>query len=114
MRFKDLCRAAETFGFRRKGGKGSHTVYVRDGIPDILNFQNVKGKAKPYQVRQLLKMISINGQDRWLIAFMDDSSRLITCYGVFDRPTTEYTIQVLEQGFLDYGTPREILTDNGS
>ena len=46
VRFKDLCRAAETFGFRRKGGKGSHTVYVRDGIPDILNFQNVKGKNR--------------------------------------------------------------------
>jgi len=34
------------------------------------------------------KMILLDGQDRWLIAFMDDSSRLITCYGVFDRPTT--------------------------
>jgi len=60
------------------------------------------------------KMITLDGQRRWLIAFMDDSSRLVTCYGVFDRPTTEYTIQVLEQGFLDYGIPREILTDNGS
>jgi putative transposase len=60
------------------------------------------------------KQITVGGQKRWLIAFMDDSSRLVTCYGVFDRPTTEYTIQVLEQGFLDYGTPREILTDNGS
>jgi putative transposase len=60
------------------------------------------------------KMISLDGQDLWLIAFEDDSSRLITCYGVFDRPTTEYTIQVLEKGFQDYGVPREILTDNGS
>ncbi|MBP2145669.1 hypothetical protein J2129_001123 [Methanofollis sp. W23] len=45
------------------------------------------------------KMITLNGQDRWLIAFMNDSSRLITCYGVFDRPMTQYTIQILEQGF---------------
>ncbi|MGF3497999.1 MAG: DDE-type integrase/transposase/recombinase, partial [Methanolinea tarda] len=60
------------------------------------------------------KMILLDGQDRWLIAFMDDSSRLITCYGVFDRPTTEHTIQVLEKGFQEYGVPREILTDNGS
>ena len=57
VRFDDLCHAAEAFGFHRKGGKGSHTVYVRDGIPEILNFQDVKGKAKPYQVRQLLKII---------------------------------------------------------
>lgn len=60
------------------------------------------------------KMVSLDGQDRWLIAFMDDSSRLITCYGIFHRPTTEYTIQILEQGFQEYGVPREILTDNGS
>lgn len=30
------------------------------------------------------KMVSLDGQNRWLIAFTDDSSRLITCYGVFD------------------------------
>jgi len=57
VRFEGLCRSAEAFGFHRKGGKGSHTVYVRDGIPDILNFQNAQGKAKPYQMRRLLKII---------------------------------------------------------
>ncbi len=57
VRFEELCKAAELFGFRFRGGKGSHRVYVREGIKEILNFQNVKGKAKPYQVRQLLKVI---------------------------------------------------------
>ncbi len=60
------------------------------------------------------KMIFLDRQERWLIAFMDDSSRLITCYEVFDRPATEHTIQVLEKGFQEYGVPREILTNNGS
>jgi len=57
VRFDDLCRAAEAFGFRFRGGKGSHRVYVQSGVATILNFQNVGGKAKPYQVRQLLKVI---------------------------------------------------------
>lgn len=57
VRFKELCKAAELFGFRFRGGKGSHRVYVRDGVKEILNFQNVKGKAKPYQVKQFLKVI---------------------------------------------------------
>jgi len=57
IRFEELCKAAETFGFKFRGGKGSHRVYTRDGVKEILNFQNVKGKAKPYQVRQLLKVI---------------------------------------------------------
>jgi len=57
VRFTELCRAAEAFGFQGRGGKGSHRIFVRDGIPEMLNFQNVKGKAKPYQVRQLIKVI---------------------------------------------------------
>ncbi|MBI5874747.1 MAG: type II toxin-antitoxin system HicA family toxin [Deltaproteobacteria bacterium] len=57
VRFDDMCRLAEHFGFTCRGGKGSHRVYTRKGIYEILNFQNVKGKTKPYQVRQFLKII---------------------------------------------------------
>lgn len=57
VRFTDLCKAAEIFGFKYRGGKGSHVVYVREGVKEILVFQNVKGKAKPYQVKQFLKII---------------------------------------------------------
>jgi len=57
IRFDRLCRITEMFGFYFKGGKGSHRIYVRKGIQEMLNFQNVDGKAKPYQVRQLIKII---------------------------------------------------------
>ncbi|HEY9205929.1 MAG TPA: type II toxin-antitoxin system HicA family toxin [Candidatus Methanoperedens sp.] len=57
VRFNRLCNAAEIFGFKFRGGKGSHVIYRRDGIKEMLNFQNVGGWAKPYQVRQLLKII---------------------------------------------------------
>lgn len=57
VRFDKLCRAVELFGFRFKGGKGSHRIYVRDGIKEMLNFQNVKGKAKPYQIKQFISVI---------------------------------------------------------
>ena len=45
---------------------------------------------------------------KWLIAFMDDASRRIMCYGVFDNATTENTISVLKKGFQEYAKPREI------
>lgn len=61
MRFERLCRIAEHFGFRFRGGKGSHRIFVHQGIPEILNLQDVGGKAKPYQVRQLIKMIEKHG-----------------------------------------------------
>lgn len=57
VRFTALCRAAEAFGFKFRGGKGSHRIYIRKDIKEMLNFQNVHGKAKPYQVRQLIKVI---------------------------------------------------------
>ncbi|MHA1364431.1 MAG: type II toxin-antitoxin system HicA family toxin, partial [Candidatus Freyarchaeota archaeon] len=52
-----LCRIVEIFGFRFRGGRGSHRIYVRDGINEMLNFQNVGGKAKPYQVKQFIKIV---------------------------------------------------------
>ena len=57
VRFEELCRAVELFGFKFKGGKGSHRVFVREGVKELLNFQDVKGKAKPYQVRQFIRLI---------------------------------------------------------
>jgi len=57
IRFERICRIAEAFGFRFRGGKGSHRIYVRNGVKDLLNFQNVGGKAKPYQVRQFIKIV---------------------------------------------------------
>jgi putative transposase len=60
------------------------------------------------------KEFEIDNSRKGVIAFIDDSSRLITCYGVFDSSTTENTISILKQGFREYGTPREILTDHGT
>ena len=57
VRFEELCRAAGSFGFKFKGGKGSHRIFVREGIKELLNLQDVRGKAKPYQVRQFIKLI---------------------------------------------------------
>jgi putative transposase len=58
--------------------------------------------------------IDLNESEKWLVAFMDASSCLITSIGVFDSPTAENTITVLNLGFREYGTSREILTDNGT
>ena len=35
--------------------EGSHHIYFRPDIPELVNLQNVKGQAKPYQMRQFLK-----------------------------------------------------------
>ena len=50
-------RPAEAFGFRLSRISGSHHIYVQADIPELVNLQNVNGKAKPYQVKQLLRLI---------------------------------------------------------
>ena len=42
-------------------GKGSHFIFTRPGVDELLNFQNIKGKAKPYQVKQLINIIEKYG-----------------------------------------------------
>jgi len=32
-------------------------IYTHPGIPELVNLQSVKGMAKAYQVRQLLRLI---------------------------------------------------------
>jgi putative transposase len=58
------------------------------------------------------KKFDIDNSKKWVVAFMDDSSRLITFSGIFDSPITQNPIPVLNQGFREYGTPREILNNH--
>ena len=37
--------------------RGSHHIFVHAGIPELVNLQNVKGQAKPYQIRQFLRLV---------------------------------------------------------
>jgi hypothetical protein len=57
VRFGDLVRLAEAFGFVPLRRQGSHQVFSQPGIPELLNLQEVGGEAKPYQIRQLLRLV---------------------------------------------------------
>ena len=56
-RFRDLLGWAEGLGFPVERIEGSHRILTHPDIPELLNLQEVKGQAKPYQVRQLLQLI---------------------------------------------------------
>lgn len=57
IRFAEAVACAETFGFRLARINGSHHIYAHTDVPELVNLQNVNGKAKPYQVKQLLRLI---------------------------------------------------------
>jgi hypothetical protein len=47
--FNDLCYVLEHAGFHSRSGKGSHRIYYKEGVVEIVNIQPRNGKAKPYQ-----------------------------------------------------------------
>jgi predicted RNA binding protein YcfA (HicA-like mRNA interferase family) len=55
--FKDLCGLLDHLGFKNRI-KGSHYIYYREDIEEIINLQPKKdSKAKPYQVKQVRNII---------------------------------------------------------
>lgn len=61
LTFSELQRLTEAAGFRLARTRGDHFVYSRPGVPEIINLQPAGGKAKVYQVRQVLELIDKYG-----------------------------------------------------
>ena len=55
--FADMVNLVEGFGFAMSRVNGSHHIFTHTDIRELLNLQNVKGKAKPYQIRQFLRLV---------------------------------------------------------
>lgn len=64
IRFTDLCKVCDSYFGKARQNKSSHRVYKTpwQGDPRI-NIQNYKGKAKAYQVKQVLEAITKLGKD---------------------------------------------------
>ena len=55
--FQDLCRVLTHLGFELRI-KGSHHIFHREGIPEIINLQPRGSLAKPYQVKQVRDVLT--------------------------------------------------------
>jgi hypothetical protein len=58
--FDDLCALLRHLGFAERV-RGSHHIFSRDGVVEILNLQPKGGKAKAYQVKQVRGVIVAYG-----------------------------------------------------
>lgn len=57
LRFAEALVLAQAFGFRLTRTSGSHHILTHADIRELLSLQDVQGKAKAYQVRQLLSLV---------------------------------------------------------
>jgi len=81
--------------------------------PPVRHFE----RARPNQLWQTdLFTFILKRQNRrvYLVAFMDDHSRFIVGYGLHASQSAALVLEVLRASLTAYGTPEEILTDNGT
>ena len=55
--FDDMKNLVEGFGFTLARVNSGHHIFTRPYIPQLANLQNVRGQAKPYQIRQFLRLV---------------------------------------------------------
>mgnify|MGYP003499788802 CR=1 FL=1 len=63
IRFDDLRNLLARLGFEERR-RGSHHVFVRAEVEDMINLQREGHMAKPYQVRQVRAVITKYGLDQ--------------------------------------------------
>lgn len=108
---------------KQKGFKISHRQIEKVLLQNNLVVPNIK-KQRP---RKWVRYEMPNPNDLWhtdwsydpftgkqLAMFIDDRTRLVVSYGVFDRATAENTIALLYEAIAKYGKPKAIMTDHGA
>lgn len=56
IRFADLCNLLRSLGFEERTSS-SHHIFIKPGVHDLINLQKEGSKAKPYQVRQVRRVL---------------------------------------------------------
>lgn len=72
VRFDDLRALLTHLGFQERI-RGSHHIFTRVSVAEILNLQPRGATAKPYQVKQVRAVLTSNG-----LAGVEESERLVS------------------------------------
>ncbi len=57
IRFEELCQLLQARGFRMRVSS-SHHIFTQTGVMERINLQREGSKAKPYQVRQVRRILA--------------------------------------------------------
>jgi len=57
VKYNDFVALVESYGFKCIRTRGSHNIFECENISEILNIQNDKGDAKPYQIKQFFVLV---------------------------------------------------------
>ncbi|HWH31838.1 MAG TPA: type II toxin-antitoxin system HicA family toxin [Egibacteraceae bacterium] len=67
VRFADVVALMRWLGFDLVRVAGSHHVFAHPAVPELVNLQEVRGQAKPYQLRQVVALVQ-----RYALSFEEE------------------------------------------
>src|SRR3989338_6392488 len=107
---------------KSKGFRISHRQIYKLLVRNNLVEPNIKKQ----KCRKWVRFELPNPNDMWhtdttydpftqkqLIIYLDDKTRLVTSFGVFNRATADNSIALLKSGIASHGKPKSIMTDHG-
>lgn len=57
VRYPEFVRLVQAFGFSEERVRGAHHIFKHPRVAEFVNLQDYHGEAKPYQIRQFLKLV---------------------------------------------------------
>jgi transposase InsO family protein len=96
-----------------EAGYASEDQPTKPHEPKVTSFE----RARPNQLWQTdLFTFMLKRQNRrvYLVAFLDDHSRFVVGYGLHASQSTPLVLEVFRAAIAGFGTPEEVLTDNGT
>lgn len=55
--FDEICTMLRHLGFEERRGRGSHCIFYKQGVTEIINLQPHGGKGKSYQMKQIRQIL---------------------------------------------------------
>ena len=55
--FEAVCVMLRHLGFSERHGGGSHRIFYKEGVAEIINLQSRGGQGKPYQMKQIRQIL---------------------------------------------------------
>jgi len=99
-----------------------HRILVQEGLALTEERKHVRKKWIRYEREYSNSLWHVDWhcikdarwKDKWLICYEDDASRYIPSYGVYEKPTSKASVDVLDNAIAKHGKPASIISDHGS
>jgi putative transposase len=90
-----------------------NSILMNAGMTKVTKKRSKQKKYVRWERRHSLSLWQTDWSvlgDKWLIVFLDDASRFVVGWGLFDHATSENSVKVLKEAMEKYGKPRNMLT----